>query len=37
LEADEYGRFQKKSQATRKTDHDLATKRYRDLVKELNP
>ena len=28
--------FQKKTQATSKTDLDLATKRYRDLVKELD-
>ncbi|MGC4252065.1 MAG: type II toxin-antitoxin system RelE/ParE family toxin [Sphingobium sp.] len=29
--------FQKKTQATSKTDLDLAEKRYRDLVKELKP
>jgi phage-related protein len=29
--------FQKKTQATSKTDLDVAEKRYRDLVKELNP
>jgi phage-related protein len=29
--------FQKKTQATSKTDLDLPAKRYRDLVKELNP
>lgn len=28
--------FQKQTQKTRKADLDLATKRYRDLVKELN-
>jgi phage-related protein len=28
--------FQKKTQKTAKTDIDLAAKRYRDLVKELN-
>lgn len=28
--------FQKKTQATAKADLDLATSRYRDLVKELN-
>ncbi len=28
--------FQKKTQATSKTDLDLAESRYRDLVKELN-
>ena len=28
--------FQKKTQKTRKADLDVATKRYRDLVKELN-
>jgi phage-related protein len=28
--------FQKKTQTTSKTDLDLATKRYRDLVKELD-
>jgi phage-related protein len=28
--------FQKKTQATSKTDLDLAAKRYRDLVKELD-
>ena len=28
--------FQKKTQATSKSDLDLATKRYRDLVKELD-
>lgn len=28
--------FQKKSQTTSKTDLDLATTRYRDLVKELD-
>ncbi len=27
--------FQKKTQATRKADLDLAERRYRDLVKEL--
>ena len=27
--------FQKKTQTTRKADHDLAARRYRDLVKEL--
>ncbi len=27
--------FQKKAQKTRKSDLDLATRRYRDLVKEL--
>ena len=29
--------FQKKTQKTGKADLDLATKRYRDLVKEMNP
>lgn len=29
--------FQKKTQATSKPDLDLATKRYRELVKELKP
>jgi phage-related protein len=29
--------FQKKTQATSKPDLELATKRYRDLVKELEP
>ncbi len=28
--------FQKQTQKTRKADLDLAAKRYRDLVKELN-
>jgi len=29
--------FQKKTAQTSKTDLDLAAKRYRDLLKELNP
>jgi phage-related protein len=29
--------FQKKTEKTSKTDLDLAAKRYRDLLKELNP
>ncbi|MBL8451911.1 MAG: type II toxin-antitoxin system RelE/ParE family toxin [Zoogloea sp.] len=29
--------FQKKTEKTSKTDLDLATKRYRDLLKELSP
>jgi len=29
--------FQKKTEKTSKTDLELATKRYRDLLKELNP
>jgi phage-related protein len=29
--------FQKKTQATRKADLDLAGKRYRDLVKDITP
>jgi phage-related protein len=29
--------FQKKTQTTGKTDLDLATKRYRDLMRELEP
>lgn len=29
--------FQKKTEKTSKTDLDLAAKRYRDLLKEVNP